>query len=328
MARKIRWGIIGTGKAAGLFAQGLRATRGAELLAVASRSAASAQAFALRFSIPRSYASYAELTCDPDVEVVHIATPHTFHMEHAILCLKADKAVLCEKPFTISAEQARKVISAARKQKRFLMEGMWTRFIPLTRKVCDWLKQDRIGSVRMLTADFGYGGKWRAKSRVLNPELGGGALLDVGVYTVSLASMVFGGQPRQITSLAHIGRTGVDEQAGIIFAYPAGQLAVLACACRTQTVHEARIYGTKGHIRIHPPFWNPVAATVSMAGKKDRTICLPPYGNGFNYEAAEVGRCLRLGRLQSDIMPLDETLAIMKTMDRIRARWKLWYPCE
>jgi predicted dehydrogenase len=235
---------------------------------------------------------------------------------------------LCEKPFAINEGQAQQMVNVARTEKLFLMEAMWTRFLPIIVKVREWLAQGLIGRVRMVTADFGFRADWNPKHRLFNPELGGGALLDIGVYCVSMSSMVFGQPPAKITGMAHMGQTGVDEQSAMVLGYSDGQLAVLSCAVRTQTPQQALIVGTKGMIRIHSPFWCATTATISIEGKENETITMPFESNGFEYEAREVMQCLRAGKLESDVMPLNETLAIMKTMDEIRAQWPLKYPME
>jgi predicted dehydrogenase len=180
----------------------------------------------------------------------------------------------------------------------------------------------------MVKADFGFRAGFNRDGRLFNPALGGGGLLDVGVYTVSLASMVFGGPPTRIASMADLGETGVDEQAGLVLGYGPGRMAVLTCAVRTNTPHEAHIMGTDGMIHIHHPFWHGTTLTLSRSGQQDAERSCPYVGNGYNCEAAEVIRCVRAGRLESDIMPLDETITVMETMDRIRAQWGLKYPME
>ena len=237
------------------------------------------------------------------------------------------KAVLCEKPFTVDAKQAEEMIACARKHKRFLMEAMWTRFIPVMVKVREWLADGIIGEPRMLTADFGNRVPLTVENmngRLFAPELAGGALLDIGVYTVSLASMVFGA-PTQITSLAHIGETGVDEHAAILLSYDAGHIASLSCAITTHTSQDARIFGTKGAIHI-PNFSRATSATLEVLGKEPLPIEIPFTDNGFEYQGLEVINCLRAGKLESDVMPLDESLSIIKTMDVARAQWGLAYP--
>jgi predicted dehydrogenase len=324
---KMRWGILGTGTIARKFAQGLAVLPDADLVAVGSRAQETADSFGDAFDVPRRYAGYAELAHAPGVDVIYVATPHSLHGDNSELCLQAGKAVLCEKPFAINAGQAEEVVALARKNRCFLMEAMWTRFLPAIEKARQLLADGAIGDVRIVSADFGFRAPFDPQSRLFDPHLGGGALLDVGVYLVSLASMVLG-SPTRITSMAHLGRTGVDEQAAMILGYDQGQLAVLTTAIRTRTPQEARLIGTRGWIRLHSPWWCPMTLTLSIEGQEDEVFHLPFEGNGYNYEAAEVMRCLRAGDLESGIMPLAETLTIMETMDQLRAQWGLRYPME
>jgi len=325
--RAVRWGMLGTGAIARQFVEGLEALPEAEVLAVGSRSEASAEGFAGERGIPRGYGSYEDLAADPDVDVVYVATPHPFHAENAELCLGAGKAVLCEKPFTVNAAEAERVVGLARERGLFLMEGMWTRFFPLMERVRALTSGGEIGELRMLTADFGFRTGLDPSSRLFAPELGGGALLDVGVYCVSLASMVLG-EPVRTAGLAHLGETGVDEQAAVVLEHEAGRLSSLSIGIRTATPQEATIFGTEGHVRIHAPWWRPTTMTISRPRREDETVEAPITGNGFNYEAAEVIRCLDEGRTESEVMPLDETLSVMRAMDEIRAAWGLRYPSE
>jgi predicted dehydrogenase len=327
MADKIRWGILSTGRITTKFAEGLSVLPDAELVAVGSRSQATADAFGDKYGVPHRHASYKALAQDPDVDVVYVATPHPFHKDNTMLCLEAGKAALCEKPFTINVDEARQVVAMAREKGLFLMEAMWTRYIPIVVRLRELLAEGAIGEVRMLSADLGFRAEFDPKGRLFNPDLGGGALLDVGIYPISLASMIFG-SPSRIASLAHMGRTGVDEQAGIVFGYSGGQLAILHTAIQTSTAVEATVMGTKGRIRIHSPWYYGTALTLSAERREDEIISLPYEGNGYNFEAAEVMRCLRAGKRESNVMPLDETLAIMQTMDEIRAQWDLRYPTE
>jgi dihydrodiol dehydrogenase / D-xylose 1-dehydrogenase (NADP) len=327
MKEKIRWGILGAGSIAHKFAAGLQVLPDAVLAAVGSRSRDKAAEFAAQYDIPYTYGSYEDLAASSEVDVIYIATPHSLHRENSILCLNAGKAVLCEKPFTVSAAEAAEVIACAHRNKVFLMEAMWSRFMPVMQEIRERIFQGAIGDVRMVTADFGFRFPWDAKSRLLDPALAGGALLDVGIYTLSFASMIYGKAPVQVTSMAHLGKTGVDEQSAFLLGYERGKMAVLSCAIQTNTPQEARILGTDGSIHI-PCFWHAASATLTTADGKVEQIAPPVLGNGYNYEAAEVIRCLREGKLESDRMPLAETLEIMKTMDAIRAQWGLQYPME
>ena len=327
MTEAVRWGILGTGRIARTFAAGLATLPSARLVAVGSRAQRTADEFADRFGVPHRHSTYDGLADDPDVDVVYVATPHPFHCENSALCLRAGKAVLCEKPFAINRARARQVVDLARGKGLFLMEAMWTRFLPVMGKVRDWLIDGAIGQTRMVYADFGFRAELNREGRLFNPELGGGALLDVGVYTLSFASMVFGGPPSAMSGLAHLGETGVDEQAAVVLSYPEGGLALLSCAVRTNTFQEAKIFGTQGAISIHPPFWHSKSVTLSVKGRED-ALELPYEGNGYGHQAAEVMRCLREGKPESEVMPLDETLSILETMDRLRAGWGLKYPME
>ena len=327
MEQKIRWGILGTGNIAHQFARGVSVLTDAELVAVGSRSQETADAFGDEFGVDRRHPSYEALANDPGVDAIYISTPHSLHRENSLLCLNAGKAVLCEKPFMINACEAVDVVDAAREKRLFLMEAMWTRFLPVMVRVKELLAEQTIGDVQMLAADFGFRTNVNPQHRLFDPALGGGALLDVGVYPVSLASMIFGA-PARVAGVAHLGETGVDEQGAMVLGYDGGQIASLYTAVRTNTPHDALIMGTKGSIKINSPWWKPTALTLLVDGADPAVIELPYEGNGYNYEAAEVGRCLRAGKLESDQMPLDETLAIMRTLDQIRAEWGLQYPMD
>ena len=323
----IRWGIVGTGKIATSFAEDLRHARGAELVAVASRSEESARAFAGRFQVPRWHASYEAMAEDPQVDVAYIATPNTQHYSNSALFIRAGKAVLCEKPFTLNAIEAQELIELARQRGLFLMEAMWTRFLPSIGVLRQLLEEGALGEVRMLAADFGKRFRFDPTSRLFAPELGGGALLDLGVYPVSLASLVFG-PPERIHCMASMGETGVDEQEGILFGYAGGRQAVLYASMQVTTPDEATILGTRGYLRIHSPMHAPHRITVFAEDGKEHSHEHPIRGNGLHYQVLEVMRCLREGARESEQMRLDESLGVMKTMDAVRAEWGLRYPSE
>lgn len=328
MSKKIKWGIIGCGGIAGKFASDLKHTKLGVLHAVSSRSKAKAQKFAAAYGAKQAYSSYEKLVRDHDIDVVYVATPHPYHMDNTLLAIDAGKHVLCEKPIAMNAAQTRRMIAAVRKKSVFLMEAMWTRFFPAVLKVKKWLDEKRIGDVLAFEADFGINRKFDPKNRLFNPELGGGALLDLGIYPVSFASFVYGTQPCRIVSNVHIAKSGVDDHAVIAFEYPDTATAVLSCASRIHIRHEARIFGTEGAIFIHPGFFHPYKITLEQDSKKPKTIKMPHPGYGMQFEAEHVHKCLKNGLTQSPVMPLDESLAIMQTMDKIRRQWKLKYPDE
>ena len=323
----VRWGIIGTGHIAGKFAADLTAMPEARLVAVGSRSQAGAESFGARWGAPRCHASYAALAQDPEVEAVYVAVPHPFHAENALLCLEAGKAVLCEKPFALNAAQAAEVIRRARARKLLVMEGMWTRAFPVMARLRQLLADGAVGRVRLVAADFSFRCQSSLEGRLFNRALGGGALLDVGIYPVSLASMILGA-PAQIFSGAEIGPSGVDYQAAMIFRYGNGAAAALFAGLRADTPSDAEIIGESGSIKVHDVWWKPSRMTVTRAGGKTEHFDMPYAGNGFHFEAAEFMNCLRQGRLESALMPLEETLSIMKTLDAVRAPWGLRYPGE
>jgi predicted dehydrogenase len=323
----VRWGIIGTGHIAKKFAEDLTAMPDARLVAVGSRSQAAADGFGARWNVPRRHGSYAALAADKEVEAVYVAVPHPFHAENSLLCLEAGKAVLCEKPFALNAAQAAAVIRCARANKLLLMEGMWTRAFPLMARLRQLLAEGAVGRVRLVAAEFTFRAKFSPDGRLFNRELGGGALLDVGVYTVSLASMILG-SPARICSGAEMGATGVDYQAAMILHYQNGAAAALFAGLRADCPGEAEILGESGAVRIHNAWWKPSRMTVTRARAGSEHFDMPYKGHGYQFEAAEFMNCLRQGRLESAIMPLDETLSIMKTLDAARSAWGLRYPGE
>ncbi|MDG2616833.1 Gfo/Idh/MocA family oxidoreductase [Thermoleptolyngbya sichuanensis XZ-Cy5] len=255
-SRTIRWGILGTGYISRAFAEGLRPLPGAQLVAIASRTLSNAQQFAREFGVTKAYGSYEELVQDAEVDVVYIGTPNSRHHDDCLLCLGAGKPVLCEKPFAMNAREASEVIEFARKQHLFCMEAMWMRFLPLVQRVRQMVQSGAIGEVCTLTAEFGYPAAFDPSSRLFNRELGGGALLDRGVYPLSLAYFLLG-EPESVVSQAAIATTGVDEQSSYLLKYEGGQLAMLSANLRTYASNEAVITGTRGQIRIHAPFYKP-----------------------------------------------------------------------
>ncbi|MEO8392994.1 MAG: Gfo/Idh/MocA family oxidoreductase [Chloroflexota bacterium] len=327
MYEKIRWGILGTGNIAHKFATGLTVVEDAELVAVGSRTQEAADKFGDEFGAPHRHASYEALANDPDVDAIYVSTPHPFHKDNTILCLNAGKAVICEKPFALNEREAQEMIDVATAKGVFVMEAMWTRYTPTMVKIRELLAQNVIGEVRMIQADFGFRTEMNPQGRLFDLALGGGALLDVGIYPLSFASMILG-EPSKIVSAVSKAPTGADDQNAVLFQYPAGQIAILSSASRTNTPHEARIMGTEGSIYVEPRFWMPQGFTLFVNGQPDQVYHLPFTGNGYNYEAIEVGRCLRSGELESPVMTHAETLSLMRIMDQIRAEWGLVYPTE
>ncbi len=326
MKNKVKWGIISTGHISGKFANALKILPDAELVAVASRTKEKAEKFAREYNIPKAYSNYQELADDKNIDVVYIGTPHTFHFENSIMCMRSGKSVLCEKALTINAEEAKEMVRIAHEENVFLMEAMIPRQVPLLKKVMQWVKDGRIGEVRMVKDSRCANGNFPDEARQLNPKLGGGSLLDVGVYVISFAFQVFGKPPIDAVGLSHIGDIGSDEQGVAILKYDKGEIADLSFALRTEAINEAYILGTKGMIKIDDVFAVPTKASLLINKKEVETIEEPIVGNALNYEAEEVMRCLREGLKESPFMPLDESIQIMETMDKIRKPWGLVYP--
>jgi predicted dehydrogenase len=315
----VRWGILGTGGIAGAFAADLQLTDSGVAAAVGSRSQVAADRFADEFGIASRHASYESLVADPDVDVVYVATPHPMHHDNAILALRAGKHVLVEKPFTMNAAEAREIVAVARERGLFAMEAMWTRFLPHTAVIRDWLAQGVLGDVVTVTADHGQWFAEDARSRLFAPELGGGALLDLGVYPVSFASMVLG-TPSRIVSLSDPAFTGVDGQTSMLFGYDGGAQAVLTCTLRAKSPTRAAIVGTDARIEVEGNFYAP--ATVTLIPRKGSPALVESghEGRGLRHQADEVARRLAAGDAESPLMPLDETISIMETMDTVLAQ--------
>jgi predicted dehydrogenase len=326
MTEKIRWGIIGPGGIANNLVKGVQALPDAEVLAVASRDGARAEAFGEKWGIPRRYTGYEALVADPDVDIVYVSTPHPYHAPCSLLALQAGKPVMCEKPFTVNAGEARSVVEAARAGGLFLMEAMWSRFFPLMATVREVASSGRIGEPLLLHADFGFRAGFNPESRLFSPALAGGGLLDVGVYPISLASLLFG-KPDRVTGLANLGQTNVDEAAVISLAYPSGAMAALSTGVRVNTPQVAYIMGSDGSMEIPSPWWVPERLIIKSGGQTEE-LGVPKMSSGFEYQAAEAGRCLREGLTESPVLPLDETIDVMETMDALRAQWGVRYPME
>jgi predicted dehydrogenase len=319
MTEPLGWGLIGTGGIAEMFAADLMFTDSGRAAAVGSRHLDSANRFADEFDIPNRHASYEALVADPDVDVVYVATPHPMHHANALLALHAGKPVLVEKAFTMNAAEAVELVAVARAEGLFLMEAMWTRFLPHIAEIRRLLAEGALGDIVSVTADHG---QWFVKDpdfRLFAPELGGGALLDLGVYPVSFASMVLG-KPDRIVSLIEPAFTGVDGQTSMLFGYASGAQAVLTCTSSAKSPTRAAIVGTDARIEIEGDFYAPTSFTLISRTGERTYFDSQPEGRGLWHQAEAVARCLREGQLESPLMPLDESVSIMETMDDVLAQ--------
>jgi len=324
---KFCWGIIGCGKIAHQFAKSLAVMPDVKLLGVASRSAQRARDFASQYQADHWFGSYTDLVKLSELDAVYIATTHNYHFENSRLCIDHGKGVLCEKPLTVNAREAEMLIQHAVSNKVFLMEAFWTRFLPSTRKLIELLNRKVIGEVKMVKADFGYNFPFDAESRVYNPALAGGALLDVGIYPINLAQHIYGEDPVEMLSTSILSSTGIDEQSAYIFKYSGSRMALLYSAVNVETRHDAWIYGTGGMIHL-PKFYAADKLHISRSSGENETFELPYEATGYTYEAREVIECMDSGKIESEIMPHGESLKIMKIMDQLRQSWGMRYPAD
>jgi predicted dehydrogenase len=311
----IRWGILGTGAIARTFTEDLLSLPGHEVAAVGSRARPTADAFAARYDIAAAYGTYAELAADDGLDVIYVATPHNGHRPDALTCLEAGRAVLVEKPFTISAAEAEEVVAAARSRGLFAMEAMWTRFNPLIKQLRGLVADGAIGEVKAVYADFGFPAPYDPATRLWSVETAGGALLDLGVYPLSFAWMLLG-EPSTLQATAAAAPNGVDASTGILAGYDSGAVALLHCGLVAESPKTATVLGTTGRIEVAAPFFRPSAMTMHR-GDSAETFTVDLAGHGYTYQAQEVARCLRAGELESPLMPLDESVAIMRALDTI-----------
>jgi predicted dehydrogenase len=308
------------------FVEDLMRCPDAEVVAVGSRTEKSARIFGERFGIPRTHGSWRELAAD-EVDIVYIATPAATHYDASSLCLAAGRPVLCEKPFTLNAAESRALMETAETGGLFLMEGMWMLCNPAVRKIAELASTGAIGRVLTVQADLSISGDFAPTHRLRDPRLGGGAMLDMGTYTIAFAQLLLG-PPASVSSWSQRTEEGVDAHTGLILGYDNAAMALLSCSFLVETPASAVVYGTRGRIEIPVDFTRPPSFTVHRDGREPETFLTPWVGHGFTYEADEAMRCLREGRLQSEAVPWQTTLGVMETMDTARAQWGMRYPTE
>jgi predicted dehydrogenase len=327
MTDTVRWGIISTGRIAKDFARALKDTPGAVLSAVASRSLDAAQAFASEFGVETAYGSYEQLVDAPDVDLVYIGTPHPMHAQNALMALHAGKGVLCEKAFTVNRHEAEEVVALARAKQLFLMEAMWSRYLPGLAEVKRIIASGEIGQVHQVVADFGFKADAGPEHRLFNPQLGGGALLDLGIYPLSISAALLG-PVESVRAQAELGATGVDVQTGFTLKHRGGGMSVCSCSLVARTPCELTVSGEFGHVRMNTRFHHAESITVVKADGTSRTVATPFLGNGYVHEAIEAQRCWRAGLIESPAMTLDETLELMGVMDEVRRQIGVSYSAD
>ncbi len=326
MRKEIKWGIIGCGGIANKFAESTIAVDGARVIAAASRTPGKAAAFAKKHQIEKSYSDYSELFKNKEVDAVYVATTHNFHYENTRQALQANKPVLCEKPFTVNASEMRALIELAERKQLFIMEAMWTRFLPAIIQVRNWLAEDLIGPIKQIRATFGFNFPFDSEHRLFNPDLAGGAVLDAGIYPLSFANMVMKQMPVEVKAVGEIGATGVDEQSSYLLRYESGCLALLNSALNAWTASRAEVIGTKGRIMIPENFLNAQEAWLEVKGHESIKKKFP-VGNkiGFKFEVKAASDSIRNGFLENDIMPLADSLQLMEIIDEIKNQLGLVY---
>ncbi len=317
MKKKVNWGIIGLGKIAHKFASDLGLSNSGKLQAVASRSLAKAQNFASEYPAETVYGSYEELLQDPKVDIVYIALPHSQHFTFSSLALQYNKAILCEKPMGLNPEEVLELQKEAIHKNLFIMEGLWTRFIPATQKLLSLLKQNVIGDIISLKADFGFKPRFDPHSRLFDPALGGGSLLDIGLYPLYLSLLVLG-EPREVKAFARFSETGVDSHCQMLLKFPSGALAQLESSFETQTPTEATIYGTKGSIKIHSRFHHAEKISLRLNEGASKDFELKFRGHGYIHEIEAVNNSLLNGEIENDTLPHLESQQLARLIARVK----------
>jgi len=326
MSKTYNWAILGCGKIARKFATDLQLLPNARLYAAASRSLENSQTFASELGFDKAYGSYEEMVNDPEVDVVYIATPHSHHLEHALLCLNHQKAVLCEKAFAINSKEVGLMIEAARRNKTFLMEAFWTRFQPSFLKVLEIIHSGELGALKMVRSDFAFNAEYNPEKRLYNVDLGGGSLLDIGIYPIFMSLMALG-KPSEIKTLAKFCPTGAEESIMMSFAYPGGEIASLVSSFASHSSTQTEFSFESGFIRLNRRFYTPTSLTYWKNWEEEKTITFEK-GAGFGYEleAAHVMDCLDAGKTESDWMPLSFSSDLMGIMDLVRKDAGIVFP--
>lgn len=330
MSKIINWGILGTGRIAKKIASDLKHVDNAKLIAVGSRSREAADKFAAEFNIEFSHDSYEALAANKEVDVIYIATPHVFHYENTLLCLQHKKAVLCEKPFAMNKKQVMAMIETAKEQDVFLMEALWTKFLPHYQKMKELILNETIGNVTCVQANFGFKLQSSSPLRLSDASLGGGTLLDIGIYNVFLALSILG-KPDDIKASVTLSANGIDEQCAVLFSYKNGAMAQLFSSFNSTIPIEANIFGTKGNIKLTNRFYEPSSAVqLAAEGSSEyKNIAVENEGgSGYQYEAAHVTACLLQNLKESPVMRFEDSLALIDTLDAIRKYVGLKYENE
>lgn len=322
---KIKWGILGTGWIARKFADALKVANNCQLYAVGSRTKEQAFHFAADYRLSRAYSSYEELVADPEIDVVYIATPHNLHSQNTRMALNAGKHVLCEKPIGVNLQEVNEMFALARQKNLFLMEAMWSRFLPHIIKTKELIEQGVIGNVNLLTAKFCIHSKPNPQHRHYNVDLCGGTLLDIGIYNVFLALFLLG-KPADISAIATLSDQGVDTNCSYSFRYPNGTLAIMYSSFLGDPPVTAEIYGSRGTLLLDHFWFCPGRLRLVDAQRKETCWDFEVAGNGYQFEAEEVARCIQQSKTESEIWTSENSRELVGMMDSIRQICKIEYP--
>ena len=326
MKNTFNWGIIGPGRIANKFATDLQVVEDAAVNAVASKSGSTD--LADKFKVPKVYREYHQIAEDPDLDAIYIALPHNFHADAARICLEAGKPVLIEKPLTVNAAEAEALISLSERNNVFLMEAMWSRFLPVHQQIHRWLEEGLIGEVRSVRASFGFLGDGDLEDRWLNPLLAGGSLLDIGIYPLSMIQYIMGAEPVEVQAQGILSQTGVDEFVSANLKYASGSVAHFFSTFLADTRDDLEILGRDGRITVKRSFYSAEKAVLEVYGQRKKTFKGKIRSGGFEYQIEEAMACIRAGKIESEIMPRVDSLGNMRVMDEIRSQIGVKYPFE
>lgn len=325
MKQEYNWAVLGCGRIARKFSNDLKLLPNARLYAAAARDLGRARDFAGELGFEKAYGNYEEMIADPEVDVIYVATPHSHHHEHVLMCLRGGKAVLNEKAFALTLAEAREMVAEAREKKLFLMEAFWTMFQPSYRKAMEVVLSGELGALKVVRSDFGFNAPKDPEKRLYNVNLGGGSLLDIGIYPVFAAYSSLG-SPQEIKALATFAPSGVEESIAMIFRYQGGELASLFSSFSSYSFITTEFNCAHGSVKLARRWMAPTTVTVWYEGGKEELFTFENPGNGYQFEAAHVMECIEAGKTESDMMPLSFTLGLMETLDRIRREAGIDFP--
>jgi predicted dehydrogenase len=324
--RRFNWGVIGPGSIANTFAKAIASSKKGKILAVASRSKERATDFANTYKIEKIYTDYGQMLADPDIDIIYIATPHNFHYQQAKMCLEAGKHVLVEKPCTVNAEQMKRLVELAKRNRLLLQEALWSRFMPCLSQLRQLLNEGIIGDIQYIQSEIGFAFQKKEKSRLLKAELAGGSLLDLGIYSITVSQFLLQEHPDKIVAMGQLTDQNVDGHVLANMCYPSGRYVQFTCSMLSQSSNTMRIVGAEGYVSLAACFWDTDTASIYRDGKLLRDIDIPHPVNGFEYQIEESMRCIEQNMLCSDVMPHCDSIEVLEVMDNIREQIGVQFP--